>query len=347
MDVVRHEGVELDHCRNCGGTFLDPGEGGELFGGAMVDESWIASESAVHLGEVDMFCPNDGRRMHRIEISNAGQAIQVEACKTCGGVWLDSGEGIKLRDALLRAGQDLHLRAATQKGLRRVATYLFQLLSGFPLEVWNPVRSFPTATVSLMASLTFIFTLQILLPDQVGEHLLFAMAMFPEKIRQGTALWTLITSTFFHINLLHLASNLFFLYTFGDNIEDTLGSVRFFIIYGASALAGSLLQALLQPTPEYPVIGASGAISGLLGAYLILFRHIKLYQVLMLIRFRMNVLIYAALWFGLNVILATNPETDVGVYAHMGGFIMGLALGWVYRLRPLSERFAIPSPDQP
>jgi membrane associated rhomboid family serine protease/Zn-finger nucleic acid-binding protein len=347
MDVVRHEGVELDHCRNCGGTFLDPGEGGQLFGAAMWDESWIASESTVQLGQVDLLCPNDSRPMNRLEISDGREMIRVETCETCGGVWLDSGEGIMLREALLRAGQDLHRRPESQKGLRGVTTYLFQLLSGFPLEVWNPVRNFPAATVSLLASLTFIFMLQILLPEWVGERLLLAMAMFPEEIRQGTALWTLITSTFLHINLLHLASNLFFLYTFGDNVEEALGSTRFFIVYGAAALAGSLLQALLQPVPAWPVIGASGAVSGLLGAYLILFRHIKLYQVLMFIRVRMNVLVYAALWFGFNLILATDPETNVGVFAHMGGFLMGLALGWMYRLRPLSERFATPSPDQP
>lgn len=347
MDVVRHKQVELDHCRNCGGTFLDPGEGGQLFGGVMGDEGWTASDSAIDLGQVDLRCPSDGQRMHRIEVRDDGEAMQVDLCRACGGVWVDSGEGVKLREALLRAGQDPPGQPESKRSLRRAAIYIFQLLSGFPLEVWNPVRTFPKATLSIFAVLTFLFTLQVLLPDAVAEQLFLAMAMFPEKIRQGMALWTLLTSTLFHINLVHLGSNLFFLYTFGDNVEEALGISRFFIVYGVSTLASSLLQALLQPTPEYPVIGASGAISGLLGAYLILFRRVKLYQVLAFIRFRMNIMIYAAIWFGFNLLLATDPETNVGVFAHMGGFVAGLALGWVFRLKPLSERFAVPSPDPP
>jgi membrane associated rhomboid family serine protease len=112
------------------------------------------------------------------------------------------------------------------------------------------------------------------------------------------------------------------------------------LVYALSALAGSLLQALFQPFPEYAVVGASGAISGILGAYLILFQQVKVYQVLFFFRVRMSVILYAAIWFGLNLLLALSPETHVGVYAHMGGFMTGLALGWCYRLRPLSERLA-------
>lgn len=345
MDVVRHRGVELDHCRNCGGTFLDAGEGAQIFGGALSNEKWLFSRAAVHTGPAEIHCPQDEKRMHEVRVSHSEREILIDVCHACGGIWLDPGEGLKLRQILLQTAQTPARPPGSGVSLRSAVTYLFQLLSGFPLEVWNPVHRLPRATLALIAVMTFLFALQTLLPDQLAVRLLASLAMYPEQIRRGSALWSLLTSTLLHIGIFHLLGNLYFLYTFGDNVEDALGPRRFMLLYVGSALAGSLFQALLQPIPEYPVVGASGAISGILGAYLILFQQVRVYQVLLFFRVRLSVLLYAAIWFGLNLLIALSPDTTIGVFAHMGGFLTGLAFGWRYRLRPLSERLAGSSPS--
>jgi membrane associated rhomboid family serine protease len=343
LDIVRHRDVELDHCQHCGGTFLDAGEGAQLFGGVLSDEKWLFSRIAIHSGPSDIRCPKDDGVMFKVRVAHEEQEILIEICDSCGGVWLDPGEGFKLRETLLQAAQATRSTSKNGVSFRSFSTYLFQLLSGFPLEVWNPVHRLPRATLALIAIMTFLFALQTLLPDPLAARLLNFMAMFPNQIRNGKALWTLLTNTFFHIGLLHLLGNLYFLYTFGDNVEDSIGARRFMLVYTGSAIAGSLLQALLQPTPEYPVLGASGAISGILGAYVILFRPVKLYQVVLFLRVRLSVILYAAIWFGINLLLMLDPETHIGVFAHAGGFLSGLIFGWRYRLKPLYERFANPT----
>jgi len=148
---------------------------------------------------------------------------------------------------------------------------------------------------------------------------------------------TLISSMFMHGGWLHLAGNMLFLWIFGDNIEHTLGSVLYVGFYLVAGVAGSLAQIMLEPGSLIPSLGASGAISGVLGAYLVLFPSNRV--LVFLFRFAMWVpaLIVIGLWAvlqfvnGLGQIAVTEQTGGVAYMAHIGGFICGLVVGGIGR----------------
>lgn len=144
---------------------------------------------------------------------------------------------------------------------------------------------------------------------------------------------TVFTSMFLHGGFMHLAGNMLYLWIFGNNIEDAMGHVRFVVFYllcGVAAVAGQTLQ---NPDSQVPMIGASGAISGVLGAYLLLYPHARV-LVLIPLGFISQLIRLPAgwvlgLWFGMQIISSalTSPEGGgVAWFAHIGGFIAGLAL---------------------
>ena len=144
---------------------------------------------------------------------------------------------------------------------------------------------------------------------------------------------TLLTSMFLHGGWLHLIGNMLYLWIFGDNVEDAMGHGRFVLFYLVCGLAAALAQAGLDPGSEVPMVGASGAISGVLGAYLML--HPRAH-VLVLIPLgiltqlvRLPALIVLAFWFGLQLFqqLSAPPgQGGVAFMAHIGGFVAGMAL---------------------
>jgi membrane associated rhomboid family serine protease len=142
-----------------------------------------------------------------------------------------------------------------------------------------------------------------------------------------------VTYMFLHGGLAHLAGNAWFLWTFGDNVEDRVGPGRFLSLYIASGVGGGVAHALLTTTPEVPLVGASGAIAGLLGAYLALFPRAQLYQVFFFFRFKLPVWFYVGGWAALNLLvglLTLDPRVkDEGVawWCHVGGFVVGLLWG--------------------
>jgi membrane associated rhomboid family serine protease/Zn-finger nucleic acid-binding protein len=337
LDVVRHEQVELDHCRRCGGTFLDPGEAAEILGGVTSPEVWEESSIAKALGPSSLRCPEDGAQLAAYVVRFEDQSVEVDLCEHCRGLWLDAEEGKRLREIILEAGQSVKtdLAGAQEKG--KLLAYFFQLLSGFPMEVWNPVRRLPGATLALIGSLFFVFALQMIVNSTGGGRVYDFLVLVPAEIRAGRELWTLLTSTFLHAGFVHILGNVYFLYVFGDNVEDSLGSLRFLIVYFTAGLAGAILQAGLQSDPRIPSLGASGAVSGILGAYLVLFPRVKLYQVLFFFRIRLGVIWYIGLWMAFNLLMALSGAEGVAWMAHIGGFIAGVVIGRRYRLRPLVE----------
>lgn len=338
FDVVEHHGVELDHCRRCGGTFLDPGEETEIFGVFTSPDVWKHSSVAQALGPRTLKCPEDNRHFFAYAIEFGNQSVEVDLCQHCAGIWLDAKEGKKLRDIVMEAGQS---KASDVSGLADqpgVISYIFQLLSGLPMEVWNPRHRYPRLTISLIIILYVIFGLQIFVDTIGGIRMIDAFALVPAEILSGRRLWALITSAFLHGGLAHILLNTYFLYVFGDNVEDFLGNQRFLFVYFASAVSGSILQIAFQPDPMIPSIGASGAIAGLMGAYPVLFPHTKLYQVLFYIRFRLGVIWYVGLWVGFNVMMALAGRQGVAWMAHIGGFAAGALIALRYRVKPLVEQ---------
>lgn len=156
---------------------------------------------------------------------------------------------------------------------------------------------------------------------------------------------TYITYAFIHTDFLHLATNMLFLWVFGDNVEDALGHLRFLVFYLACAAAGALVHGLIQPASEAPLIGASGAVSGVVAAYLLLHPKVRVW-VLVFMRFPLPLpaVVPLVLWIGQQFyMLFLDPQGGISWGAHVGGILAGAVLVVVFRRRgvPLFDRTVV------
>ncbi len=160
------------------------------------------------------------------------------------------------------------------------------------------------------------------------------------------ALVTVLTSMFLHGGILHLAGNMLYLFIFGAAVEEAMGHFRYFLFYFISGIAGALAMAAFTPNSTLPVIGASGAIAGVLGAYFVLYPRAKISTILpifVLMYFvEIPAIVYLLIWFiaQLYAGLSQGPEVAGGVawWAHVGGFLFGMLLGPMLAVRPAARR---------
>lgn len=152
---------------------------------------------------------------------------------------------------------------------------------------------------------------------------------------------TLVTSLFLHASLLHLGGNMLFLFVFGDNVEDALGHARFLLFYLLCGIGAGLAHAFSDVTSPNPLIGASGAISGVVGAYLILHPRVQLWGLFLKgIPLRLRASWAIGFWIAFQIVAALlGLDSGVGWYAHVGGFVAGAILVFVLRRprRPLFD----------
>lgn len=138
---------------------------------------------------------------------------------------------------------------------------------------------------------------------------------------------TIFTSMFLHGGLFHILGNMLYLFIFGNNIEDSVGHVRFIFFYGASGVAAALMQFIFDPTSGIPMIGASGAVSGVLGAYLLLYPYARIKTLIFIFVFittvDMPAIVMLTIWFLMQLVFSHFGE-GVAWWAHIGGFIFGV-----------------------
>jgi len=203
----------------------------------------------------------------------------------------------------------------------------------FPLRDENPRHIFPIVTWGMIALNVSIFIWEIFTPRAI-EEIFYAYGFIPvRRIQFG-----MITSMFLHGDILHIAGNMLYLYIFGDNIEDACGHTRFLIFYIICGVGASILTMFLEPMSTLPVIGASGAISGVLGGYILLYPKARIRTAIFSLGFIQLVYIPAffmiGFWFVLQILYAwIGVSTGVAYWAHIGGFVTGLVL-----IRPLAVR---------
>ncbi|MCJ8520284.1 membrane associated rhomboid family serine protease [Pseudorhizobium tarimense] len=207
-------------------------------------------------------------------------------------------------------------------------------------------------TIGLIAANLLLWALTAVAPQAVGELAALGLGFIPAVafnyaeldpsfvvVPEGA---TYLTYAFLHLDFWHLASNMLFLWVFGDNVEDALGHLRFLIFYLLCAAAGALFHALVTPISEGPLIGASGAISGVVAAYFILHPRVRLWVLVFLrIPLPLPAFIPLTLWIGQQfVMLALNLDSMVSWGAHVGGIIAGAFLVVVMRRKgvPLLDR---------
>ncbi|WP_017318901.1 rhomboid family intramembrane serine protease [Mastigocladopsis repens] len=218
----------------------------------------------------------------------------------------------------------------------------------FPLYDENPTRITPFLTYGLIGMNVLVFFHELSLPDAQLEQFFHLYAVVPRELTNNLAgEWTtLFTSQFLHGGWWHLISNMVFLWVFGNNIEDRLGHLKYLIFYlGCGALA-ALCQWVIGINSAIPSLGASGAISGVLGAYIIRFPHARVMSFVFLGFFfttiRVPALLLIGIFFIQNVIsglanlqAAANMSVETGgvaYWAHIGGFVFGVILGPVLGL---------------
>jgi membrane associated rhomboid family serine protease len=219
----------------------------------------------------------------------------------------------------------------------------------FPIGDENRgIRSRPYVTYGILALNIVVFLYQLTLTQPDLERFFTDWGAVPAEISHGDNLITLITSMFMHGGWLHIAGNMLFLWVFGDNVEDTMGHVKYLFFYVICGLAAGGLQVMVSPDSRSPLIGASGAISGVLAAYLVLFPRGKI-RTILLLGIPIMVLVPAWGMIGywiviqfINGILSLGVQTrdtsGVAYFAHIGGFIAGAALVFLFRDRDIHQQ---------
>lgn len=208
-----------------------------------------------------------------------------------------------------------------------------------PYKDDNPTRHFPIITIFLIAVNIIVFLYQLTL-GPASHVIIHSYGAIPYHLFHGREIGpstavTLLTSMFLHGDLFHIAGNMLYLWIFGNNIEDRLGIFRFILFYILCGVAAAYAHALSEPSSRIPMIGASGAISGILGAYMILFPRARVHTLIFLGFFvqviRVPALIVIGFWIVIqfiNGIISKGLYASGGVawFAHIGGFIVGILL---------------------
>ncbi len=219
------------------------------------------------------------------------------------------------------------------------------MIFAVPLYDDNPVRRPPGVNYFLIGLCigAFLWQLgqnqhQILFGFGMIPAVLFGLAHLAPYLRAVPPWATVLTSMFLHGGWFHLIGNMLFLWIFGNNVEDTLGHTRFLFLYLASGIAAALVQAASSPASHVPMIGASGAIAGVLGAYLLLFPranvHVFIWIVIFFRIINVPASILLGLWFAMQLVsgLERGPGTPgVAFWAHIGGFVIGMILVTILR----------------
>jgi membrane associated rhomboid family serine protease len=222
-----------------------------------------------------------------------------------------------------------------------------------PIKDDNPTVRQPVVTVGIIVACVLVFLYQLTLPEVAQERFELRFGMIPALLLDdtigtkniGIPPWaTIFTAMFVHGGFAHIAGNMLFLWIFGNNIEDTLGHLRFTLFYAVSGIAAGLTQAMVDPHSTLPMVGASGAISGVLGAYLVLYPQARvtlLFWFFIFIRtFEAPAYAVLGLWFVFqlfNGLLSDPGAGGVAFFAHIGGFIAGMAL--IFLFKPGTARY--------
>jgi membrane associated rhomboid family serine protease len=219
-----------------------------------------------------------------------------------------------------------------------------------PLRDNIPSRRTPVVTYALIAANVFVyFLLQPGSGTRAGLFFTFQWGLVPADLLGGAprvphpvpVTWTVITSMFLHGGFFHILGNMWYLWLFGDNVEDVMGRARFLMFYLLSGVAAAAAQVAMEPASRVPMVGASGAISGVLGGYLLLYPHARILALVPLGFFTQLMEVPAVIVLGFWIfvqffnafLMPAHEGGGVAFFAHIGGFLAGMALVHIFRGR--------------
>jgi membrane associated rhomboid family serine protease len=224
-----------------------------------------------------------------------------------------------------------------------------------PLRDDNPTHTVPIVNYTIIGLCVLAFLWQLTLGVNAGQRAIYSLGVIPAvlfgnehlppEIASVPPSLSVLTSMFLHGGFMHLIGNMLYLWIFGDNIEEAMGRVKYVVFYVACGVIAALSQALPHPDSVVPMIGASGAISGVLGAYLMLFPHARVLTLIPLGFVSQLVRIPAVwvllLWFVIQLLSNTfGGDSGVAFSAHVGGFVAGVVLIGLFKRRDVPFGFS-------
>ncbi len=221
----------------------------------------------------------------------------------------------------------------------------------FPLRDDNPRSRFPALTVAIIVANAAVWLYELSLGDQFLEQFFFQAGAIPARFTGAApvavpdaypAMATLVSSMFMHGGWMHIVSNMWFLWVFGDNVEDFFGPMLYVAFYVLTGLAATATHILFEGASIVPVVGASGAVSGVLGAYVVLYPkarvHTFIWIIIIIRTFYLPAWIFLGLWIGMQFF--SLGQGGVAWWAHIGGFAAGAVIA-------LASRAGGRRPNQP
>jgi rhomboid family protein len=216
----------------------------------------------------------------------------------------------------------------------------------FPVSDVIPSRTTPFVTVGLIVTNALVFLYQVTLPDPLLQRFVASYAVVPAWF------WwpSLFTSQFLHAGWMHVISNMVYLWVFGDNVEDRLGHGAYLLFYLAAGACAAVLQIVFNPFSAIPMLGASGAIAGVMGAYFVLYPQSRVLTAVFLLIFfdliEIPAIFFLGIWFlmqllsGVGSLGVSNAASGgTAFWAHIGGFLFGVGVGAILRVRDRRWRY--------
>jgi membrane associated rhomboid family serine protease/Zn-finger nucleic acid-binding protein len=365
---VKSKTALVNICLDCRGIWFDSGEFVD-FARRLTESEKISPKEVrlfeprtVHtlktVKETLKLCPKCNLAMKRFNYSYDSN-IFLDKCTNCQGIWTDGGEiqqvarYLKDDPRIKTIGNDLVEHEKNMEELRSWAgigealsipashfiLYMPKII--LPLSDDNPRERFPVLTISIITLCVTIFIGQASFIDDLQSFFYFYGFVPKHFFDIG-----LITSIFLHGDIFHLFGNMFFLWIFGDNVEDRFSSLGFIVFYFSCGLTASVLHAAFNYNSSIPAIGASGAISGVMGAYLIFYPKARMSILLIYRIVRVNASLYLIMWFIFQLMFAftaysSNAATGIAWFAHIGGFVFGVLVAyWKKKSAPLIEQYS-------
>jgi len=359
LETREYHGLQIDQCASCRGVWFDEHELGNFIRLYLEEHpetphSVITlvtnTDAAERVAEQERICPKCDFPLQKINYGyNSG--IVLDKCLACEGVWADRArvkqlaiytKGNPKLDKLagsvaehVKENEESRENFETAAALT-AAVPLGGMIPGLnlPLQDDTERQRMPFVTVSLIlangAALAGIYNL-----GYEFKPVFAAYGFVPARILEGNGLYTFFSSMFLHAGVFHLACNMLFLWIFGDNVEDTLGHIRFLLFYCICGICASLAFLALHADSTVPCVGASGAIAGVLGAYCVFFPKARIKTFMYGAIVSVPALVYLGLWFLLQAMYCLVWENygagGIAFSAHVAGFLAGVALAVIHQ----------------
>ncbi|MGH1486783.1 MAG: rhomboid family intramembrane serine protease [Cellvibrionaceae bacterium] len=322
------EAHEVERCDICHGLWFDEPE---LM--AYIEQHADDKLSSFELINDDNFkgkgsrqCHDCNKPMMRHQLLE-GYKIDIDACHSCNTFWIDPEEinhvqhSRDLKASLAKINQGFTWRS-----------WFFEFFLRMPVEYNIQPKKIPWVTYIFIAINILLFSVRLVSPT-AGVWTINTLSVLYPIVDYSQLAISLLSAQFMHGDLMHLLGNIYFLWIIGDNVEDSLGKLRFALLYILCGIVGFLLELYLTFIFDREIIllGASAAVSGLFGMYLIWFRHAKLSIMLVFYQFRLPAFWFFGLWLITNISGLFASDLGIAYGAHLGGFAAGILVALIYK----------------